>query len=82
VSRDGLGRLYDAVGTRAVREAERLGPPDDEGRETLRISMEWPDEAVGRFVAAAPDVEVLQPARLREDLLVAAWAAIDAYSRP
>jgi predicted DNA-binding transcriptional regulator YafY len=82
VSRDGMGRLYDAIGTRAVREAERLGPPDDEGRETLRISVEWPDEAVGRFVAAAPDVEVLEPARLRQDMLAAAKAAIEAYSRP
>lgn len=82
VSRDGIGRLYDAIGGRAVREAERLGPPDDEGRETFRISVEWPDEALGRFVAAAPEVEILEPVRLRAGMLAAAKAAIEAYSRP
>ncbi|HLX34552.1 MAG TPA: YafY family protein [Candidatus Limnocylindrales bacterium] len=79
---EGIDRLYDAVGARVVREAERLGPPDEEGRETLRITVEWPAEAVGRFVAAAPDVEVLEPARLRDEMLTAATAAIAAYSRP
>ena len=77
-----MWRLADAVGGRAVREAERLGPPDADGRETLRINVEWPGEAAGRFAAAAPDVEVLEPGSLRAELLAAATAAIEVYSRP
>src|SRR5439155_2275376 len=79
---DALGRLAEAVGSRAVREAERVGSPDAEGRETLRINVEWPDEATGRFVAVASDVEVLEPARLRDEMLAVARAAVDRYSRP
>jgi predicted DNA-binding transcriptional regulator YafY len=77
-----MWRLADAVGGRPVREAERLGPPDEEGRETLRVTVEWPAEAAGRFAAAAPDLEVLEPARLRDELLAAGRAAIETYSRP
>jgi hypothetical protein len=77
-----LGRLADAVGGRAVREAQRIGPPDADGRQTLRVMVDWPDEAPGRFVAAAPDVEVIEPARLRDEIIAAATAAIGAYSRP
>jgi len=82
VRTEAMWRLADAVGGRAVREAERLGPPDADGRETLRINVEWPGEATGRFVAAAPDLEVLEPARLRDELVAAATAAIETYSRP
>jgi predicted DNA-binding transcriptional regulator YafY len=82
VRSDARWRLAEAVGGRAVREAERLGPPDEEGRETLLINVEWPDEATGRFVAAAPDVEVLEPPQLRDQMVAAARAAIATYSRP
>lgn len=82
VRADALWRLADAVGNRVVREAERIGPPDADGRQTLRISVEWPEESAGRFVAAAPDVEVLEPAALRAELLAAARTASEVYSRP
>ena len=77
-----LDRLAEAVGGRAVREAERLGRPDAEGRQTFRVNVEWPAEASGRFVAVASDVEVLEPARLREELLAVASVAVDRYSLP
>jgi predicted DNA-binding transcriptional regulator YafY len=78
---DELWRLEDAIGRRAVQDAERLGPPDDEGRRRLRISVEWPDDGPARFVAAAPEVELLEPARLREEVLAAARSALAAYGR-
>ena len=82
VRADAMGRLADAVGARAVREAQRLGPPDSDDRQTLRVMVDWPDEAPGRFVAAAPEVEVIEPARLRDEIVAAANAALEAYSRP
>jgi predicted DNA-binding transcriptional regulator YafY len=82
VRSDAMWRLVDAVGNRVVREAHRVGPPDLDGRETLRINVEWPGEAAGKLVTAAPDVEVLEPAALRAELLTAARAASEVYSRP
>jgi len=77
-----MWRLADVVGNRVVREAERLGPPDANGRQALRIVVDWPDEAAGKFVAAAPEVEVFEPARLRDDILTVARSAVETYSRP
>ena len=82
VRADEMWRLADAVGNRVVREAERLGDPDADGWQTLRVTVEWPGEAAGRFVAAAPAVEVLEPAELRSELLAAARTASEVYSRP
>lgn len=79
---DSMGRLADAVGNRVAREAQRVGPPDDEGRQVLRLLLDWPEEASGRFVAAAPAVEVLEPAQLRDEITSIAAAAIAVYSRP
>lgn len=76
-----MWRLADVVGDRVVREAEPVGPPDAIGRQSLRIVVEWPGEAAGKFVAAAPDVEVLEPARLRADILAVARSALETYSR-
>jgi predicted DNA-binding transcriptional regulator YafY len=81
VKTESLWKLVEAVGGRVVREGERVGEPDAEGRQLYRLTVEWPDEATGRFVAAAPDVEVLEPARLRDEMFAAASAAIGTYAR-
>jgi predicted DNA-binding transcriptional regulator YafY len=85
VRADARWRLADAVGERALREAQVVhgGDADDtEGHETLRLTMAWPDDVAARFVTAAPDVEVLEPTRLRDEILAAATAAMETYSRP
>ncbi|NJD29451.1 MAG: WYL domain-containing protein [Chloroflexi bacterium] len=82
VPSEDMWRLADVVGNRVVREAVGIGPPDAHGRQVLRIVVEWPAEAAGRFVAAAPAVEVLEPTRLRDELLAVARAAVESYSRP
>jgi len=82
VRTDEMWRLADVVGSRVVREAEPVGPPDGNGRQALRIVVDWPDEAAGRFVAAAPGVEVIEPAGLREEILAVASSAVATYSRP
>jgi predicted DNA-binding transcriptional regulator YafY len=79
---DAEWRLADAVGSRVVREGQRVGPPDADGRQVFRITLDWPDEASGRFVAAAPEVEVIEPAQLRDQIRSIAGAAVEAYSRP
>jgi predicted DNA-binding transcriptional regulator YafY len=82
VNRDAFGPLADVFGTRAVREAERLEEPDADGRQRLRIAVEWPEEAAGRLLGLAPFVEVLEPAGLRGEIRGLAQRAIDRYSAP
>ena len=82
VGPDANGRLVDAVGERAFHEAVQVGGADAEGRRSLRVMLDWPDEATGRFVAAAPDVEVIEPAGLRDRIEAAARTALAVYSRP
>jgi len=82
VRRDAMWRLEEAVGSRVVREAQTLGPPDGDGHQRYRITVDWPEEVSGRLVAAAPEVEVLEPARLRDEIVAIARTAVDAYSRP
>ena len=48
-----MGVLADLAGSAAMREAERLTPPegDPDGWQTLRLRMDWPDEVPARLVA-------------------------------
>jgi predicted DNA-binding transcriptional regulator YafY len=82
VRTDARWRLADAVGERVLREAQPVRTTEDDGHETMRLTMTWPDEVAARFVAAAPDVEVIEPARLRDEIAAAARAALQTYSRP
>jgi predicted DNA-binding transcriptional regulator YafY len=80
VDREALGPLSDTFGTRAVREAERLGAPDAEGRQRLRLSVEWPEEAASRLLGLVPYVEVLEPAYLRDEIRGLASMAAERYA--
>lgn len=82
VAADSMWRLVEAVGEQAVREAEELDGPDGDGSRVVRVRVEWPAEASRRFLSAAPELEVLEPAQLRAELGVAATAAAGTYSRP
>ena len=61
-----LGDLADAVGARALREAERIDVADAEGWNRLRLSVDWPDEVPGRLLALGGAVEILEPADVRQ----------------
>ena len=41
VRTDAMWKLYEAVGSRVVREGERLGEPDEQGRQRYRLTVEW-----------------------------------------
>jgi predicted DNA-binding transcriptional regulator YafY len=79
IREDRLGRLRDAVGTRAVREAERLDAPDPDGWLRLRLRIEWPDEAAHQLLRAGSVVEVLDPPEIREGLLATARRIVERY---
>ncbi len=73
-----LGSLRRAVGQRAVEAAEGL--PDAEGWLRLRLSLDWPDEVPGVLLGVGEDLQIIEPAEIRERLLEIARATIERYA--
>jgi predicted DNA-binding transcriptional regulator YafY len=74
-----IGILADVVGERAVRAAERIGPPDADGWQRLRLTVDWPEEVPGRLVALGDRLEVLEPAEIRAAVIATAERVVDRY---
>lgn len=81
VSPAGAARLPYAAGDRgAAREAlEEAEGPDEEGRLTLTLPVESQDVAYGQLLALGPELEVLEPASLRDRFADAARAMRQLY---
>ncbi|MGW2812063.1 helix-turn-helix transcriptional regulator [Streptomyces sp. NPDC001415] len=81
VSPAGAARLPYATGDRgAAREAlEKAEGPDEEGRLTLTLPVESQDVAYGQLLALGPELEVLEPASLRDRFADAARAMRQLY---
>jgi predicted DNA-binding transcriptional regulator YafY len=75
-----LPLLADAVGSRVVETAERLDEPDPDGWQRLRLRMDWPEEAPRRLLYAGHNVEVLEPAEIRDRVLELARGIVDRYA--
>jgi predicted DNA-binding transcriptional regulator YafY len=80
VAPDRMGMLRSFVGDRAVSEAERLGEPDADGWIRLKLRIEWPDEAPRTLLGMAADLEVIEPAGVREKLAGLAREVIARYN--
>ena len=74
-----IGLLADVAGERATRAAERIGPPDEEGWQRLRLTVDWPEEVPARMVAMGDRIEVLEPADVREAMLATAERVVSRY---
>ncbi|MFI6053820.1 helix-turn-helix transcriptional regulator [Streptomyces violascens] len=81
VSPAGAARLPYVTGDRgAVREAlEKGAGPDEEGRLTLTLPVESQDVAYGQLLGLGPELEVLEPAELRDRFADAARALRQLY---
>ncbi len=67
VTERGAARLPYLTDRAAAGEAlESAGPPDAEGRLTLTLPVESHQVAFGQLFALGPEVEILEPAELRE----------------
>ena len=71
-----LPRLAMLTGGTAVGDAERLTTDDPEGWAHLRLRMEWPEDAACRLAGMGADMEVLEPAQLRERVVELARGAL------
>ena len=74
-----IGTLADAVGERAVRAAERIGPVDADGWQRLRLSLDWPQEVPGRLVSMGDRLEIVEPAEIRDAVVAIAERVLDHY---
>ena len=63
---DRLHRLRDVVGDRPFDTIERLDEPDPDGWLRIRMTLDWPNEAVSQVLAVGAGCELLEPAELRE----------------
>lgn len=79
IAPDAIGRLADVVGERAVRAAERIGPPDEDGWQRLRLQVDWPAEVPARLVAVGDRLEVLEPSDVRDAVVAIAERVVDRY---
>ena len=52
---------------RAAEPVEAVGDP--EGWTHLRLLIDWPEDAAARLVGMGPDLEVLEPVELRNQIL-------------
>ena len=70
VAPDRVELLENLVGGSAMRAAERLEVPDDrDGWTHLRLLIDWPEDAAARLVGMGPDLEVIEPVELRNQIL-------------
>jgi predicted DNA-binding transcriptional regulator YafY len=74
-----IGDLADAVGGRAVSEAERLADPDPDGWDRLRLRLDWPREVPGRLLSLGADLEVLEPGEVRDRMLSVASEVLQRF---
>ena len=79
---DRTWRLADVVGERVVDAAERLEAADPDGWIHLRLRLSWPDEVPGQMLAVGPELEVLEPADVRDRVAMLARAVSDRYPSP
>jgi predicted DNA-binding transcriptional regulator YafY len=77
---DRVEALSEVVGERAMAGAAFLDEPDPDGWQRLRLRMEWPLEAHRQLLRLGSDVEVIDPAELRERLLEAARGVVRRYA--
>jgi len=80
VRQDRLGMLRSFVGRASVAAAERLGEPDGDGWLKLKMRIEWPDDAPRTLLGMGPDLEVVEPAGVREKLAELARETVARYA--
>jgi predicted DNA-binding transcriptional regulator YafY len=77
---DGLDRLSDALGRRAVEAAERLPGRDPAGWLRLRLRLDWPDDVPRMLFDLGPDVEIVEPREVRERVVAMARDIVERYA--
>jgi predicted DNA-binding transcriptional regulator YafY len=78
---DGLERLRSLVDHRTVADTDWRGTGGRRGRRQLEVGFEDLDQARAALLSLGPAIEVLEPARLRDDIANAARHVVEIYDR-
>ena len=79
IAADQAWRIADVYGRATLDAAERLDDPDPDGWLRLRLRVSWPDEVATRLLAVGPNLEVLEPADVREKVFAIAGRVVARY---
>jgi predicted DNA-binding transcriptional regulator YafY len=79
IAADQAWRIADVYGRATLDAAERLDDPDPDGWLRLRLRVSWPDEVATRLLAVGPNLEVLEPADVRERVIAIAGRVVARY---
>jgi predicted DNA-binding transcriptional regulator YafY len=69
IAEDRLWRLRSVFGEATVAAAERSADPDRPGQVRLRMTLNYPDEVPGLLLGVGPNLEVIEPAEIRERVI-------------
>jgi predicted DNA-binding transcriptional regulator YafY len=78
---DRLPRLNGVVGERPFDTLERLSGPDADGWIRVRLRLDWPSEVVSQILAVGSECELLEPAKLRDQLAAQARRVANHYEQ-
>jgi len=79
---DRLPRLRDVIGDRPFDTLVRLEEPDPDGWLHVRVTLDWPTEAVSQVLAVGPGCELLEPVELRDRIAIQARKLAGLYDPP
>jgi predicted DNA-binding transcriptional regulator YafY len=79
IAADQAWRIADVYGRATLDAAERLDDPDPDGWLRLRLRVSWPEEVASRLLAVGPNLEVLEPADVRERVIAIAGRVVARY---
>jgi len=81
VLRDHSRQLEEVLDDGGVGSLVELDDPEPGTWRRLRLTIDWPREAVGRLLAMGSALEVLEPAGLRDEIAGLAVAVAERYGR-
>jgi predicted DNA-binding transcriptional regulator YafY len=74
-----LDWLSDVVGPKAMAGAVNVDRADAEGWQTMRLRLDWPDDVHSQLLRMGAEIEVLEPADVRERMIGFARAVLARY---
>lgn len=79
VRHDRLGALYDVVGEAAIVAIDRSPESGADGWFSVKLRLDWPEEAPGKLLAMGADLVVDEPADVRARMTTLAAAVTELY---
>lgn len=80
VRHEAVRRFEDVLDSSIVRGSEELSDPEPNEWRRFSLAMDWPREIAGRLLAVGPDLEIVEPLELRNEIIELAAAVTARYA--